>query len=132
MTSRAWDDVRAFGLGLPHAYEDFPWGKPVLKIGRPPDAGKPPMFCWLGSPDASPPAVGIKLTTLYDEAVTMSGAHPMTHSGLGNFGWLTVPISNIDLALVRDWIVESYCSVAPKQLATSLEALWRQQAADMD
>lgn len=132
MNSRSWNDVRAFGLGLPHAYEDYPWGMPVLKIGRPPDAGKPPMFCWLGRPDASPPAIGIKLTTLYDEAVTMSGARPMTHSGLGQFGWLTVPVGNVDLEPVRDWIVESYCNVAPKQVARELEAHWRKQATDAD
>lgn len=45
--------VRSFALGLPEAYEDFPWGESVAKVnGR--------VFVFLGSGDAELP-VGIVL-----------------------------------------------------------------------
>lgn len=64
----------------------------------------------------------MKLTASYDEAVAICGATPMTMSGLGRWGWLTVPLAGVDLGLVCDWVEESYRAVAPKELAAKLDA----------
>jgi predicted DNA-binding protein (MmcQ/YjbR family) len=44
-------------------------------------------------------------------------------SGLGQWGWLTIPLSAGDVALVCDWVEESYRLVAPKRLIAELDAL---------
>jgi hypothetical protein len=129
--------VRSFALGLPQAVEDFPWGEPVVKVEKrdgPGPAPAPawrrglvhgPMFLWLGSPDASEPAVAVKLRASYDEAVAVGRAVPTTHSGLGQWGWLTVPlgpsVDRVDVALVCGWVEESYRIVAPRKLVARLD-----------
>lgn len=114
--------MRAFALGLPCAIEDFPWGELVVKIDHPRGLRNGlavgPMFLWLGKPDA--PAASVKLTTSYDEAVAVTGAAPMTMSGLGKWGWLTVPLAGLDLGLMSDWIQESYRIVASKKFMADL------------
>lgn len=45
----------------------------------------------------------------------------MTYSGLGQWGWLTIPLEGTDLSMLRDWIDESYRTVAPKKLITELD-----------
>jgi hypothetical protein len=118
-----WDQMRAFALSLPRAIEDAPWDELVVKIDHPPrrrgnGLAVGPMFVWLGKPDAA--QVSVKLRTSYDEAVAVGGAKPTTMSGLGQWGWLTVPLADADLDLVRDWIEESYRIVAPKGLMAEL------------
>lgn len=127
MTTRPWDHVRAYALGFPLAIEDFPWGEAVVKIDSPPRRRASglvwgPMFAWLGQRDAPVPAVSVKLRRSYDEAVAVGGATPMTYSGLGQWGWLTVPLADADLRLVRDWVEESYRIVAPKKILAELDA----------
>lgn len=125
----AWDEIRAFALGLPSAIEDFPWGEPVVKIDQPPRRRWAnglvygPMFLWLGRPEAQ--AVSVKLRGSYEEARSVGGAAPMTVSGLGQWGWLTVPLGGADLGLVRDWVEESYRTVAPKRFLAGLGELRR-------
>jgi hypothetical protein len=124
VATRAWDRVRTFALGLPRAIEDFPWGERVVKIDYPVRRRNGlvhgPMFLWLGNRDAPAPAVSVKLRASYDQAVALGGATPMTMSGLGQWGWLTVPLAGADLDFVRDWVDESYRNVAPKRLLAEL------------
>lgn len=121
-----WEQVRAIALGFPLAAEDFPWGESVIKIDYPPlrDAAgllRGPMFVWLGRPDAPVLTASVKLGPSYDHAVTVAAATPTTMSGLGHWGWLTVPLADIDLDLMGDWIDESYRMVAPKKLVAELD-----------
>ena len=128
---RAWDTIREFALGLPSATEDFPWGESVVKVERrrtdPPPWRRHlihgPMFLWLGRRDAETPAVALHLTDSYDQAITLAQARPTTHSGLGQWGWLTVPLDapTIDVGLVCDWVDESYRNKAPKALVAELD-----------
>ena len=126
-----WDAARAFALGLPSAEEDGPWGETVVKVRRKPGvppwrkAGEGvngPMFLWLGRRDAETPVLSVKLTRSYDTAVALAGATPTTMSGLGQWGWLTLPLASVDDELVRDWIEESYRNVAPKRCVAELDA----------
>lgn len=129
---RWWDDVRAFALSLPAAEEDLPWGEPVVKVRRKP--GVPPwrkggegvygpMFVWLGQRDAEAPAVAVKLTTSRETAIAVAGARPTTISGLGQWGWVTVALdgARLDVALVCDWVEESYRNVAPRHCLAELD-----------
>lgn len=80
------------------------------------------MFLWLGQRHEAAPAVCVKLTGSYEEAVQVGHAVPTTISGLGQWGWLTVPLAAIDVALVRDWVEESYRNVAPRRLVAEFDA----------
>lgn len=42
-------------------------------------------------------------------------------SGRGHSGWLTVPLADPGLDVVRDWVEEGYRNVAPNQLVAGLE-----------
>ena len=127
MAASSWDEIRAFALQYPRAIEDLPWDTPVVKVDHPP--GRiingfvyGPMFLWLGHSDAPDPAVGVKLTAAYDEAVATARVTPMKHSGLGHWGWLTIRLASIDGDLLHDWIDESYRNVAPKALIKQIGA----------
>lgn len=128
-----WDAVREFALRLPAAEEDYPWGEAVIKVRRKP--GVPPwrkfgegvygpMFLWLGPRNTETHSVSVKLTGSYEPAVALARAVPTTISGLGQWGWLSVPLASVDLAVVCDWIEESYRNVAPKHRVAELDA-WR-------
>ena len=114
-----WDAVRSFGLQLPSAFEDFPWGIPALKIAT--GAKFPTVFVGLGRPDDEPPAIYLKLTSSYEEAVEVAHAVPTTMSGLGHYGRLTIPLPVVDLERLLDWVDESYRNVAPRRLIAELD-----------
>jgi hypothetical protein len=80
-----------------------------------------PMFLWMGQRDAGAPAISVKLTSAYEEAIAMAHASPTTISGLGQWGWLTVPLAEVDLSLACDWVEESYRNVAPRRFVTELD-----------
>ena len=129
MSVRTWDAVRAFALRLPAAEEDFPWGETVIKVRRKPgippwrkEGVHGPMFLWLGQRDAAPPAMCVKLTKSYEEAVAVARATPTTISGLGQWGWLTVRLTDVDALLAGDWVDESYRIVAPKRFVAELDS----------
>ena len=47
---------------------------------------------------------------------------PTSHSGLGQWGWLTVRLSAADEELLCDWVDESYRNQATKRLIAELDA----------
>ena len=116
---RQWDGVRDFALSFPNAFEDLPWGVPVVKVAT--GSKWPPLFLWLGARDAGTPAVYVKLTASYEQAVAVAGAFPTTMSGVGQWGRLTVPLPVGDVDLLFDWVDESYRNVAPKRLVRLLD-----------
>ena len=109
------DRIRDFALGLPEASEDHPWGEDVAKVG-----GK--IFVFLGSSTSKSRRMTVKLEESHAHALAIDGAEP-TGYGLGNAGWVTVPLRapGVDLALLRDWVEESYRIVAPKRLVAVLD-----------
>jgi hypothetical protein len=130
MAVRRWDTVRAFALQLPAAEEDFPWGETVIKVRRKPGAPPwrkdgqgvhGPMFLWMGQRSVAAPAVCVKLTRSYEEAVAVAQAEPTTISGLGQWGWLTVRLGAVDADLACDWVEESYRNVAPTRFVAELD-----------
>jgi predicted DNA-binding protein (MmcQ/YjbR family) len=100
-----------FALSLPEAREDFPWNERVVKV-----RGK--IFVFLGGDD---PWITVKLVESHGHALSIQGARP-TGYGLGKAGWVTVPVAELDLETLRDWVEESYRIVAPKRLVAELDA----------
>ena len=104
-----------FALSLPGAQEDFPWGDRVAKVN-----GK--VFVFLGSQArGSERAIAVKLAEAHGHALSIEGARP-TGYGLGTSGWVTLPVTGVALAVLRDWVEESYRIVAPKRLVAELDA----------
>ena len=106
------DKVREFALSLPEATEDHPWGEDVAKV-----RGK--IFVFLGV--SASKRMTVKLEESHAHALSIEGA-VRTGYGLGASGWVTVPLraDGITVALLRDWVEESYRIVAPKRLVARL------------
>jgi predicted DNA-binding protein (MmcQ/YjbR family) len=103
--------LRRHGLALPEAVEDFPWGHTALKV-----RGK--TFVWLDESESGL-SLTVKLPVSRDFAEVFDFAAPAGY-GLGRSGWIScrfAPGEKPDLDLLRRWLVESYCAVAPKRLA---------------
>jgi predicted DNA-binding protein (MmcQ/YjbR family) len=105
----------AFALGLPEAYEDHPWDEDVAKVNN-------KVFVFLGAEGSPDPAMSVKLRDSLDQALSVSGAAP-TGYGLGRAGWVTVPFRDTTppLAVLKDWVEESYRIVAPRSLVDQLD-----------
>ena len=104
-------ELRAFGIGLPEAVEDFPWGHTALKV-------KGKTFVWLACENERL-SMTVKLPVSRDFALVFDFAEPAGY-GLGRSGWISCRFASDetpDLDLLRRWIAESYRAVAPKKLA---------------
>jgi len=103
-----------FALSLPEAWEDQPWEEDtVAKVRK-------KIFVFLGGPGSE--QMTVKLVESKAHALSIEGARPSAY-GLGKSGWVTVPLAadGVDLALLREWIEESYRIVAPKKLVTEVD-----------
>ena len=107
--------ILAYALGFPGAYEDHPWDEDVAKVGS-------KIFVFLGMDDAPEPGMTVKLRESHEQALSVPGAAP-TGYGLGRSGWVTVPFGERTppLAVLKDWVEESYRVVAPKRLVAELD-----------
>jgi predicted DNA-binding protein (MmcQ/YjbR family) len=108
--------LRAFALGFPEAYEDFPWGERVAKV-------KGKVFVFLGT-DGDTLGLSVKLPESGMLALGLPFASP-TGYRLGKAGWVTARFAKREKApvdLLRSWIDESYRAVAPKKLVAALAA----------
>jgi predicted DNA-binding protein (MmcQ/YjbR family) len=106
--------LRRFGLGFPEAHEDFPWGECALKVRK-------KVFVFLRS-DAAQLSLSMKLPASHAAALTLPFTEP-TGYGLWKGGWVTARFergSRPPLALLEDWIDESYRAVAPKTISAKL------------
>jgi len=111
--------LREFALGLPGAWEDFPWGESVAKVGK-------KVFCFLGvvDPKQHPLGMTVKIPGLAP-AVTSLEACELAGYGLGKSGWVHVRFAAADcppLDELREWVEDSYRLVAPKKLVKELDA----------
>ena len=107
MPSR-FDDLLAFALTLPEAWEDHPWDETVVKV-------RTKIFVFLGTE-----RITVKLEESHEHALSIEGAAP-TGYGLGRAGWVTVPIADVPLDVLHDWVEDSYRIVAPKRLVARLD-----------
>jgi predicted DNA-binding protein (MmcQ/YjbR family) len=115
MNKHPASDLLQFALTLPEAWEDLPWEEDlVAKVGK-------KVFVFFGSA-SRPKSMGVKLPRSGGYALSLSCAEPSGY-GLGRSGWVTVHLDGRDAPdseLLHEWIVESYCAVAPKRLSKQL------------
>ncbi|MCB2112064.1 MAG: MmcQ/YjbR family DNA-binding protein [Parvularculaceae bacterium] len=116
----AQEKLRRYGLTLPEAFEDHPWGHIALKVRK-------KAFVFLSGTEfhegklritVKLPRSGeiVKETLPYVEAAGY---------GLGRSGWITArfaPKDRIDIAMLCDWIDQSYVAIAPKKLGALVAA----------
>lgn len=101
-----------FALGLPEAHEDLPGGERVVKVRN-------QVFVFLGRDIDNHFAISVQLPTSRLSAMRLPFTEP-TGYGLGKSGWVTAKLddkSQASFEMLRDWVRESYCAVAPKGLA---------------
>ena len=115
----ARDMLRTFALGLPGAYEEFPWGESVVKVNM-------KVFVFLGMAPAVDAGLSfsVKLPISGDDVLSLPFIEP-TGYGLGKHGWVTarfLPGEQPPLKVVCDWIMESYRAVASKKLLAQLDS----------
>jgi predicted DNA-binding protein (MmcQ/YjbR family) len=102
-------NLLAHALSLPGAWLDHPWGEDVAKVGK-------KVFVFFGrkSPEIF---VGVKLS----RSLLYARSRPFTKRfgyGLDDAGWVARRFAKNDhvpLALLEDWIDESFEAVAPKR-----------------
>lgn len=104
------DQLASHALAKPEAWEDRPWdGDRVAKVRK-------KIFAFLPSDDGG--SLGVKIPRSGGYALTLPCATPMAY-GLGKHGWVTIELghkSRPALALLLDWIDESYAAIAPATL----------------
>ncbi|HEY8078343.1 MAG TPA: MmcQ/YjbR family DNA-binding protein [Labilithrix sp.] len=108
--------LRDLGLSFPETTEDFPWGHRTLKV-----KGKAFVFMGTGKEagaDHDEFFISCKLPESAPTALSLPGVKP-TGYGLGKAGWVSAqyPPGKAPVAMLKEWLVESYRAVAPKKLA---------------
>jgi len=108
--------LRDFALALPEVHEDLPWGERVVKV-------KNKVFVFLGRDMDTDFGLSVKLPNSNKAALRLPFTSP-TGYGLGKSGWVTAKLddqSQASFEMLRDWLKESYCAVAPKGLADQVQ-----------
>jgi len=108
----------AYALTFPGAFEDHPWGESVAKVNN-------KIFVFFGAGEGTPDiGIAVKLDESLEQALALPGASP-TGYGLGKAGWVSITLGKEGqppLAVLKDWVEESYRRVAPKRLVKELDA----------
>jgi predicted DNA-binding protein (MmcQ/YjbR family) len=99
--------LRNYALGFPGAWEDYPWGDVVYKVGE-------KIFLFLGG-GGDTSIVTLKATPA-DADVLAQRPGIERAAYVGRFGWISVTIaSEEDLEFTKDLIATSYTLIAPKK-----------------
>jgi predicted DNA-binding protein (MmcQ/YjbR family) len=112
--SRARAQLLKFALAYPGAFPDSPWGEKVVKVGK-------KIFVFLGR-SGGELQVTVKLPRSAMLALGLPFASP-TGYGLGKSGWVTASFrknAKPPIAMLKQWIDESYRAVAPARLAKQI------------
>jgi predicted DNA-binding protein (MmcQ/YjbR family) len=109
-------DLRAFGLAYPGAHLKSPWpGHADLAVND-------KTFAYL-SVEGEPLGISCKLPRSADLALALPFTKP-TPYGLGKSGWVSAEFSKareVPVAMLKEWIDESYRAQAPKRLIAQLK-----------
>lgn len=114
--SRAAQEVYAYALSLPGAWEDHPWGENVAKVGT-------KVFLFSGWQDDESWGISVKLQESHAAAMSLPFCEA-TGYGLGKAGWVSArfaPGEKPLVELLKSWVRESYAHIAPKKLLAQLD-----------
>jgi predicted DNA-binding protein (MmcQ/YjbR family) len=109
--------LRSYALGFPETYEEFPWGERALKVRN-------KTFVFMRA-DSGEFSISVKLPTSKSFALSLPFTEP-THYGLGKSGWVTARFTVGEappLDMLKEWVNESYRTIAPKKLVAQLDTL---------
>jgi predicted DNA-binding protein (MmcQ/YjbR family) len=107
--------IRRYALGLPHSYEDFPWGHRAFRVSK-------KVFLFLACDDGV-----FTFTAKLPHSQILALSLPFTEPtgyGMGRSGWVTARFSGraaVPVGVLCRWIDESYRAVAPKKVAAMLD-----------
>jgi predicted DNA-binding protein (MmcQ/YjbR family) len=99
-------ELQAHCLSFDGAYEDYPWGDVVYKVGA-------KMFAAIGGDDV----LGVTVKAAPEDAEALLALPFVSRARyLGRYGWLTIEVGDESvLDLVRDLVAASYTLVASKR-----------------
>jgi predicted DNA-binding protein (MmcQ/YjbR family) len=110
-------ELRAFGLAYPGAHLKSPWpGHADLAVND-------KTFTYL-SVEGEPLAISCKLPRSAELALALPFTRP-TPYGLGKAGWVSAQFTapkEVPVAMLKEWIDESYRAQAPKRLIKQRDA----------
>ncbi len=109
--------LRSYALGFPESTEEFPWGERAIKVRN-------KTFVFMRS-ELGEFSISVKLPKSKDLALTLPFTEP-THYGLGKSGWITARFTVgavPPLEMLKEWVDESYRTIAPKKLVAQLDSL---------
>jgi predicted DNA-binding protein (MmcQ/YjbR family) len=109
--------LRSYALGFPESSEEFPWGERAIKVRN-------KTFVFMRS-ESGEFSISVKLPKSRGSALTFPFTEP-THYGLGKSGWVTARFTVGDeppLEMLKEWVDESYRTIAPKRLVAQLNSL---------
>jgi predicted DNA-binding protein (MmcQ/YjbR family) len=110
----AYHQLREAAMAYPEATEDFPWGRAAWKVRK-------KAFFFAGK-HGEHMNVSMKLPESSVMALSLPFAEP-TGYGLGKSGWVSARIeagTDSPVALLLEWMDESYRTIAPKKLSKLL------------
>jgi len=113
---KPFEALRADALARPEAHEDFPWGDRAFKVRK-------KVFAFIDA-NAKSLNLTVKLPHSADLALALPFVEP-TGYGLGKSGWVSArfaPDDDVPLAMLLQWLDESYRAIAPKTLSKQLDA----------
>ena len=108
--------LQKYAAGFPEAFEDHPWGETVYKVNK-------KVFVFFGMDESDVLYVTTKLPEAGEFALTFPFTEPSGY-GLGKAGWVTSKFEAGDdppVDILKDWIEESYRTVAPKKFVKLLD-----------
>jgi predicted DNA-binding protein (MmcQ/YjbR family) len=115
-TDRVLKELRAFGLGYPGAHTKSPWpGHMDLAVND-------KTFAYL-SIEGEPLGISCKLPQTGTVALELPFTKPTAY-GLGKSGWVSATFdgrTTPPVAMLKEWIDESYRAQAPKKLVATLD-----------
>lgn len=114
---KAFAELRAAALKYPAVHEDFPWGHSAFKVA------KKKAFCFLVL-EPKRLSLSCKLPQSNAMALMLPFAEP-TGYGLGKSGWVSAAFDVSGkappVALLKQWLDESYRAIAPKKLIKAID-----------
>lgn len=111
---RAEAAIAALAMAYPETTEDNPWGHRAFKV-----KGKTFLFT---ASDSTGLGISVKLPQSGVLALELPFTEP-TGYGMGKSGWVSARWTagkDVPVALVSEWLTESYRAIAPKKLAATL------------
>ncbi|MFT7678640.1 MAG: putative DNA-binding protein (MmcQ/YjbR family) [Planctomycetota bacterium] len=114
-TRKVEENLRAYAMTFPEAWEDHPWGEIAFKVRK-------KIFFFLGS-SGDGLSLSLKLPESSQEVLLLPFTEP-TGYGLGKSGWVSAKWEAKQapaITTIKRWIDESYRAVAPKTLVKQLD-----------